>query len=327
MDKLTEAKENGIKAAASARTLQDLDAVRVNFLGKKGIFAEFMKELASLSKEERPARGAVINAVKQEVVAAFEAKRAEIEEHELNEKLRAETVDITLPGRHREIGNIHPVSRTIERIEDLFGAMGFKTVGGPEIEDDYHNFDALNLPPHHPARASHDTFMLDNGLLLRSQTSSVQIRVMEKVKPPIRIIAPGRVYRNDYDMTHTPMFHQVEGLLVEEHTSFAELKGTLYEFLRNFFEEELEVRFRPSYFPFTEPSAEVDVKRKGGKWLEVLGCGMVHPNVLKNVGIDTEKYRGFAFGMGVERLTMLRYGVNDLRAFFENDLRFLKQFA
>ena len=218
-------------------------------------------------------------------------------------------------------------TRTIERIEELFGSMGFTTVGGPEIEDDYHNFDALNLPPHHPARASHDTFMLENGLLLRSQTSSVQIRTMENKKPPIRIIAPGRVYRNDYDMTHTPMFHQVEGLLVEEHSSFAELKGVLYEFLRNFFEEELEVRFRPSYFPFTEPSAEVDVKRKGGKWLEVLGCGMVHPNVLKNVGVDPEKYVGFAFGMGVERLTMLRYGVNDLRAFFENDMRFLKQFA
>ena len=327
MDKLTEAKERGIQAAAAAADLQDLDAVRVEYLGKKGIFADFMKELAALSKEERPARGAEINAVKQEVVAALEAKREEIENRELNAKLASEKVDITLPGRRRVTGTLHPVTRTIERIEDFFGAMGFETVGGPEIEDDYHNFDALNLPPHHPARASHDTFMLDNGLLLRSQTSSVQIRVMEKIKPPIRIIAPGRVYRNDYDMTHTPMFHQVEGLLVEEHSSFAELKGVLYDFLHAFFEEELEVRFRPSYFPFTEPSAEVDVKRKGGKWLEVLGCGMVHPNVLRNVGIDTEKYCGFAFGMGVERLTMLRYGVNDLRAFFENDLRFLKQFA
>lgn len=327
MDKLSEAKESGINAARSAETLQDLDAVRVNYLGKKGVFADFMKELAALSKEDRPARGAVINEVKQEVIAAIEEKRAEIEERELNAKLSSETVDITLPGRRRERGSIHPVIRTIERIEELFGAMGFEVVGGPEIEDDYHNFDALNLPPHHPARASHDTFMLDNGLLLRSQTSSVQIRVMENRKPPIRIIAPGRVYRNDYDMTHTPMFHQMEGLLVEEHTSFAELKDVLYEFLRNFFEEELEVRFRPSYFPFTEPSAEVDVRRKGGKWLEVLGCGMVHPNVLRNVGIDTEKYRGYAFGMGMERLTMLRYGVNDLRAFFENDLRFLKQFA
>lgn len=327
MDKLTQAKESGINAARSAQTLQDLDAVRVNYLGKKGIFADFMKELAALSKEERPARGALINAVKQEVIAAIEEKRTEIEERELNARLSSEEVDITLPGRRRERGSIHPIIRTIERIEELFGAMGFETVGGPEIEDDYHNFDALNLPPHHPARASHDTFMLENGLLLRSQTSSVQIRVMEKKEPPIRIIAPGRVYRNDYDMTHTPMFHQMEGLLVEEHTSFAELKDVLYEFLHNFFEEELEVRFRPSYFPFTEPSAEVDVRRRGGKWLEVLGCGMVHPNVLRNVGIDTEKYRGYAFGMGMERLTMLRYGVNDLRAFFENDLRFLKQFA
>ena len=205
--------------------------------------------------------------------------------------------------------------------------MGFEVASGPEIEDDYHNFDALNLPPHHPARDSHDTFMFPNGLLLRSQTSSVQIRTMEKKAPPIRIISPGRVYRNDYDMTHTPMFHQIEGLYVDKNVSFADLKGVIYEFLQKFFEEELEVRFRPSYFPFTEPSAEVDVRRKGGKWLEVLGCGMVHPNVLRNVGIDPQEYNGFAFGMGIERLTMLRYGVKDLRAFFENDLRFLKQFA
>ena len=227
------------------------------------------------------------------VVAAIEERKAAIEKELLNQKLEKETVDISLPGRFRERGNIHPVSRTIERIEDLFGAMGFTTVGGPEIEDDYHNFDALNLPPNHPARDSHDTFMLQSGLLLRSQTSSVQIRTMEKQDPPVRIIAPGRVYRNDYDMTHTPMFHQVEGLLVDEHTTFSDLKGVLYEFLRNFFEEELEVRFRPSYFPFTEPSAEVDVKRKGGKWLEVLGCGMVHPNVLRTVGYDPERYVGF----------------------------------
>ena len=205
--------------------------------------------------------------------------------------------------------------------------MGFEIASGPEIEDDYHNFDALNLPPHHPARDSHDTFMFANGLLLRSQTSSVQIRTMEKKAPPIRIVSPGRVYRNDYDMTHTPMFHQIEGLYVDKNVSFADLKGVLYEFLLKFFEEELEVRFRPSYFPFTEPSAEVDVRRKGGKWLEVLGCGMVHPNVLRNVGIDPEEYTGFAFGMGIERLTMLRYGVKDLRSFFENDLRFLRQFA
>ena len=327
MDKLLEAKEQGAIAAKNAQTLQELDAIRVDYLGKKGLFASFMKELSKLSPEERPKQGAIINEAKSFVINAIEEKKNALELAILNEKLEKERVDITLPGRRQEIGTIHPVNRTIDRITKLFSTMGFVSVGGPEIEDDYHNFDALNLPPHHPARASHDTFMLENSLLLRSQTSSVQIRTMEKQEPPIRIIAPGRVYRNDYDMTHTPMFHQVEGLLVEEHTSFAELKGILYEFLRNFFEEELEVRFRPSYFPFTEPSAEVDVKRKGGKWLEVLGCGMVHPNVLKNVNIDPEKYVGFAFGMGVERLTMLRYGVNDLRAFFENDVRFLKQFA
>ena len=327
MDKLEEAKNNGVAAASNAQNLQELDAVRVNFLGKKGEFAAFMRELGKLSAEERPQRGAIINEAKQAVIAAIEARREAIESALMAEKLKSETVDITLSGRRQASGNIHPVSRTIERIKEIFGSMGFSVVGGPEIEDDYHNFDALNLPPNHPARASPDTFMVENGLLLRSQTSSVQVRTMEKQQPPIRIIAPGRVYRNDYDMTHTPMFHQVEGLLVEEHTSFAELKGVLNEFLLKFFEEELEVRFRPSYFPFTEPSAEVDLRRKGGKWLEVLGCGMVHPNVLKNVGIDTDRYVGYAFGMGVERLTMLRYGVNDLRAFFENDLRFLKQFA
>lgn len=327
MDKLEEAKLNGVAAANNAKDLQELDAVRVNFLGKKGEFAAFMRELGKLSAEERPQRGAVINEAKQAVVEAVEARKAQIEKAALEEKLSKETVDISLPGRKRELGNEHPISRTIERIKEIFGSMGFSVVGGPEIEDDYHNFDALNLSPNHPARSSQDTFSVENGLLLRSQTSSVQVRTMETQKPPIRIIAPGRVYRNDYDMTHTPMFHQVEGLLVEEHTSFAELKGVLNEFLLKFFEEELEVRFRPSFFPFTEPSAEVDLRRKGGKWLEVLGCGMVHPNVLRNVGIDTDKYVGYAFGMGVERLTMLRYGVNDLRAFFENDLRFLKQFA
>lgn len=327
METLDKAKENGVAEAIKATTLQELDNVRVTYLGKKGLFSGFMKELGKLSAEERPQRGALINAAKEEVVKAIEERKAIIEKAILDERLASEKVDITLPGRARRQGTIHPVTRTIERIQELFGAMGFISVGGPEIEDDYHNFDALNLPPNHPARDSHDTFMLENGLLLRSQTSSVQIRTMEKQKPPVRIIAPGRVYRNDYDMTHTPMFHQVEGLMVEENISFANLKGVLYEFLRNFFEEELEVRFRPSYFPFTEPSAEVDVRRKGGNWLEVLGCGSVHPNVLKNVGIDPEKYTGFAFGMGVERLTMLRYGVNDLRAFFENDLRFLKQFS
>ncbi|MBW3834140.1 phenylalanine--tRNA ligase subunit alpha [Aeromonas hydrophila] len=303
-----------------------LDEIRVKYLGKKGFFTEQMKGLGALSAEERPAAGAVINQAKQQVQDALNERRDSLEVAVLNQKLAAETIDVSLPGRRIENGGLHPVTRTIERIERLFGEMGFKVARGPEIEDGFHNFDALNIPAHHPARTDHDTFYFNPDLMLRTHTSGVQIRTMEHQQPPIRIIAPGRVYRNDYDMTHTPMFHQVEGLLVDEHASFTELKGILHDFLRNYFEEDLTIRFRPSYFPFTEPSAEVDVMGKNGKWLEVLGCGMVHPNVLRSVGIDPEKYSGFAFGMGVERLTMLRYGVNDLRAFFENDLRFLKQF-
>ncbi|MGN5073878.1 phenylalanine--tRNA ligase subunit alpha [Aeromonas veronii] len=303
-----------------------LDEIRVKYLGKKGFFTEQMKGLGALSAEERPAAGAVINQAKQQVQDALNARREALEVAVLNQKLAADTIDVSLPGRRIENGGLHPVTRTIERIERLFGEMGFKVARGPEIEDGFHNFDALNIPAHHPARTDHDTFYFNPDLMLRTHTSGVQIRTMEHQQPPIRIIAPGRVYRNDYDMTHTPMFHQVEGLLVDEHASFTELKGILHDFLRNYFEEDLTIRFRPSYFPFTEPSAEVDVMGKNGKWLEVLGCGMVHPNVLRSVGIDPEKYSGFAFGMGVERLTMLRYGVNDLRAFFENDLRFLKQF-
>ena len=303
-----------------------LDEIRVKYLGKKGFFTEQMKGLGALSAEERPAAGAVINQAKQQVQDALNGRREALEIVVLNQKLAAETIDVSLPGRRIENGGLHPVTRTIERIERLFGEMGFKVARGPEIEDGFHNFDALNIPAHHPARTDHDTFYFNPDLMLRTHTSGVQIRTMEHQQPPIRIIAPGRVYRNDYDMTHTPMFHQVEGLLVDEHASFTELKGILHDFLRNYFEEDLTIRFRPSYFPFTEPSAEVDVMGKNGKWLEVLGCGMVHPNVLRSVGIDPEKYSGFAFGMGVERLTMLRYGVNDLRAFFENDLRFLKQF-
>ncbi|HDX8370730.1 TPA: phenylalanine--tRNA ligase subunit alpha [Aeromonas dhakensis] len=303
-----------------------LDEIRVKYLGKKGFFTEQMKGLGALSAEERPAAGAVINQAKQQVQDALNGRREALEVAVLNQKLAAETIDVSLPGRRIENGGLHPVTRTIERIERLFGEMGFKVARGPEIEDGFHNFDALNIPAHHPARTDHDTFYFNPDLMLRTHTSGVQIRTMEHQQPPIRIIAPGRVYRNDYDMTHTPMFHQVEGLLVDEHASFTELKGILHDFLHNYFEEDLTIRFRPSYFPFTEPSAEVDVMGKNGKWLEVLGCGMVHPNVLRSVGIDPEKYSGFAFGMGVERLTMLRYGVNDLRAFFENDLRFLKQF-
>lgn len=310
-----------------AQDVAALDSVRVEFLGKKGHLTLQMSTLRDLPAEERPAAGAVINQAKQEVQNSLNMRKEQLENALLNARLAAEKIDISLPGRQSENGSLHPVTRTIDRIEEFFGELGFSVVSGPEIEDDYHNFDALNIPAHHPARASNDTFWFDTTRLLRTQTSGVQIRTMKGKQPPIRIIAPGRVYRNDYDQTHTPMFHQTEGLIVDKNISFTNLKGTLHDFLNHFFEEKNRVRFRPSYFPFTEPSAEVDVMGKNGKWLEVLGCGMVHPNVLRNVGIDPDLYSGFAFGMGMERLTMLRYGVTDLRAFFENDLRFLKQFS
>lgn len=303
-----------------------LDEIRVEFMGKKGKLTDLLKGLGQLSAEARPAAGQKINQAKQVIQGLLSEKGAALKTAELNAKLAAEKLDVTLPGRGEASGNLHPVSRTIARIEQFFGDLGFAVKTGPEVEDGFHNFDALNIPANHPARADHDTFYFSPNIMLRTQTSGVQIRTMETEKPPLRIISPGRVYRNDYDQTHTPMFHQVEGLMVDRNISFADLKGILHDFLHHFFEEDLQVRFRPSYFPFTEPSAEVDVMGKNGKWLEVLGCGMVHPNVLKAVNIDPEEYTGFAFGMGVERLTMLRYGVNDLRAFFENDMRFLKQF-
>ena len=312
-----------IEAAADVATL---DAVRVDFMGKKGKLTDLLKGLGKLSNEERPLAGQKINVAKQEIQQLISVKSDALKLAEMNAKLAIEAVDVTLPGIAQNVGNMHPVSRTIERIESFFGELGFAVKTGPEVEDGFHNFDALNIPANHPARADHDTFYFNPDVMLRTQTSGVQIRTMEVEKPPIRIISPGRVYRNDYDQTHTPMFHQVEGLMVDKNVSFTELKGILHDFLNHFFEKDLTVRFRPSYFPFTEPSAEVDVMGENGKWLEVLGCGMVHPNVLKSVGIDPEEYTGFAFGMGVERLTMLRYGVNDLRSFFENDLRFLKQF-
>ncbi|SUI56905.1 Phenylalanine--tRNA ligase alpha subunit [Shewanella putrefaciens] len=326
MQQLTEIVEQALVIIDQASDLKALDDIRVDYLGKKGKITDMMKMMGSLSPEEKPAFGQAVNDAKQAIQQKLTERIDGLKSSELEAKLIAEKIDVTLPGRTIEIGGLHPVTRTIERIETFFGELGFSVKLGPEIEDDFHNFDALNISEHHPARADHDTFYFNPKLMLRTQTSGVQIRTMETEKPPLRIISPGRVYRNDYDQTHTPMFHQVEGLLVDEHVNFAELKGILHDFLRNFFEEDLQVRFRPSYFPFTEPSAEVDVMGKNGKWLEVLGCGMVHPNVLRSVGIDPEKYSGFAFGMGVERLTMLRYGVNDLRAFFENDLRFLKQF-
>ncbi|RUO79243.1 phenylalanine--tRNA ligase subunit alpha [Pseudidiomarina taiwanensis] len=313
-------------AIAEATTPQELDQVRVEYMGKKGRLTEQLKNLGKLDPSERPAAGQAINEAKQKVQQLINARNDELKQAQLAQKLAAETIDVSLPGRSPAVGGLHPVSQTIARIQAFFGDLGFKVEEGPEVEDDFHNFDALNIPANHPARADHDTFYFTPQTMLRTQTSGVQIRTMEQQQPPLRIISPGRVYRNDYDQTHTPMFHQVEGLMVDTDVSFTQLKGILEDFLVNFFEEKLEVRFRPSYFPFTEPSAEVDVRRKDGQWLEVLGCGMVHPNVLKAVGIDAEKYTGFAFGMGVERLTMLRYGVNDLRAFFENDVRFLKQF-
>lgn len=330
--------QNAQKAVAAASDLQSLDQIRVQYLGKKGELTARMKMLGKLSAEERPAAGQLINDAKQAVQQALEARKDILQESEMAERLAAESVDVTLPGRGQVAGGLHPVTKTMDRIESLFAQLGFTVAEGPEIEDDFHNFEALNIPPTHPARAMHDTFYFDNGMLLRTHTSPVQVRVMQNQKPPLRIIAPGRVYRCDSDITHTPMFHQVEGFMVDEQVSFADLKGILNDFLQQFFErDDLSVRFRPSYFPFTEPSAEADIQcvMCGGEgcrvcshtgWLEVLGCGMVHPKVFEHVGIDNEKYNGFAFGMGVERLAMLRYGVNDLRLFFENDLRFLKQF-
>jgi len=287
--------------------------------------------LGKLSADQRPAAGQRINEVKQAIQAQLEAKTEALQSAAINEKLKSETIDVTLPGRTNNIGTLHPVTITLRRIENLFQRHGFSVVDGPEIEDDFHNFEALNIPLHHPARAMHDTFYFDDGLLLRTHTSSVQIRTMQNNQPPIRIIAPGRVYRCDSDITHSPMFHQVEGLLVDKEVSFAQLKGLVIEFLHAFFEnDQLGIRFRPSYFPFTEPSAEVDIEwtDDDGKshWLEVMGCGMVHPNVFSQVGIDHQQYNGFAFGLGVERLAMLYYGVRDLRMFYENDQRFLRQF-
>lgn len=323
---------------SSAAGLVALDEVRVHYLGKSGLLTAQLKQLGKLPPEERKAAGQEINRVKQSLLAALEERKTAMKEEALNERLRAEAVDVTLPGRRMDTGGLHPVTMTVQRIQEIFAQMGFSVADGPEIEDDFHNFTALNIPEHHPARAMHDTFYLDGGRLLRTHTSSVQIRHMEDKHPPLRIIAPGRVYRCDSDMTHSPMFHQVEGLMVDTDVTFADLKGLLETFFKAFFEvDELSTRFRASFFPFTEPSAETDIScvHCGGEgcrvcshtgWLEVMGCGMVHPNVLQQVGIDSEKYTGFAFGFGVERLAMLRYQINDLRVMFDNDVRFLQQF-
>jgi len=331
MQHLKQLVTDGLTAVAQAADETALDQVRVQYLGKKGELTQQLKNLGKLSADERPAAGAKINEAKQQVQDAITVKRTMMAAEALSAQLAVESIDVTLPGRGQDLGGLHPVTMTIERIENFFAQIGFSVAQGPEIEDDYHNFEALNIPAHHPARAMHDTFYFGDGTLLRTHTSGVQVRTMETQQPPIRIICPGRVYRCDSDQTHSPMFHQIEGLLVDDNISFADLKGILHNFLNVFFERDLQVRFRPSYFPFTEPSIEVDIGYLGKdgeqKWLEVLGCGMVHPKVFEHSGIDTEKYTGFAFGMGVERLAMLRYGVKDLRMFFENDLRFLTQFS
>ncbi len=323
---------------ADAQDLQVLDDVRVKYLGKKGLLTEQLKALKDVAPEQRKAAGQSINQAKQTLQQNIEARKNQLQQALLQQKLSSEKIDVTLPGRGQVSGGLHPVTKTIERIESFFHSQGFVTADGPEIEDDYHNFEALNIPESHPARAMQDTFYITEKYLLRTQTSSVQIRVMEDAEPPFRIISSGRVYRCDFDITHTPMFHQVEGLLVDKDISFADLKGTLLAFMREFFEmDDLQLRFRPSYFPFTEPSAEVDIQCvqcrgdgcricKNTGWLEVGGCGMVHPQVLKNVGVENEEYTGYAFGMGADRLAMLRYGIKDLRMMFENDLRFLSQF-
>lgn len=334
LESLISAAEAAIDAATS---LSELDSVRVEYLGKKGKLTTLLKGLGQLPAEQRPAAGAAINAAKDRLGDRIEARRDDLNRAELELRLQAERIDVSLPGRGIERGALHPVTRTLQRIGAIFSGAGFSSADGPEVEDDRHNFEALNIPAHHPARAMHDTFYFDATRLLRTHTSPVQIRVMERDGVPVRVIAPGRVYRCDSDLTHTPMFHQVEGLLVDRRVSLADLKGTLHEFLNAFFERQVAVRFRPSYFPFTEPSAEVDVECvicggegcrvcKQSGWLEVLGCGMVHPAVFEHAGIDAEQWTGYAFGMGVERLAMLRYGVDDLRLFFDNDLRFLSQF-
>lgn len=321
----------GLGQIEQAESVQALDEVRVHYLGQKGTVTIHLKQLGQLPAEERKQAGQQINEVKTQLFAAIQDKKITLMQAELNQKLMAEAVDVTLPGRQQAIGGVHPVTRTMQRIIDLFTQVGFDVVTGPEIEDDFHNFEALNFPAHHPARAMHDTFYFPDGHLLRTHTSPVQIRAMKTMQPPIKIIAPGKVYRSDSDQTHTPMFHQVEGLVIGEDVTFTSLKGVLNQFVNAFFEDDLQIRLRPSYFPFTEPSAEVDVewKKDDGSidWLEVLGCGMVHPNVLRSGGIDPEKYTGFAFGLGVERFAMLRYGVQDLRNFFENDMAFLQQFS
>jgi phenylalanyl-tRNA synthetase alpha chain len=337
MEQLETYIQTALHGVESSTQLQQLDDIRVYYLGKKGVITDLLKSLAGLSAEEKPRVGEQINQAKQKISNAIQEKTLQLQNEKLAAELAAEAIDVTLPPRGNLTGQLHPVTKVLHRIEDYFTQLGFDIVSGQEIENEYYNFDALNIPKQHPARAMHDTFYFPDKTLLRTHTSPVQIRYMENHQPPIRMIAPGRVYRCDSDVTHTPMFHQIEGLVIDENITFADLKGILQDFMQWFFEDILEMRFRPSYFPFTEPSAEADIacvkcRGKGCRickntgWLEVLGCGMVHPKVLQAGGIDTEKYTGFAFGAGIDRLTMLRYEIDDLRVFFENDIRFLKQF-
>ncbi len=319
--------EQARSAVEGAVALDELDAVRVKYLGRKGLLTIQLKELGKLPADDRPAAGQAVNEAKQVLTEVIRQRQAALEEQKIQETLSAESLDVSLAGRGIPYGSLHPVTRTVRRMQQIFSHAGFEVHTGPEIEDEFHNFTALNIPENHPARAMHDTFYLESGLLLRTHTSPVQIRAMQQHGVPIRLIAPGRAFRCDSDMTHTPMFNQIEVLAVDRGISFANLKSFLYEFLSKFFERDVELRFRPSYFPFTEPSAEVDVLSESGKWLEILGCGMVHPNVLEGVGVDPEEFTGYALGFGVERLAMLRYGIDDLRLFFENDLRFLDQFS
>jgi len=323
--------KQAVAAIESCDELPVLDNLRVRYLGKKGEITALLKSLGAMEPTQRRAFGQAVNLAKADLAQALSTRKQALERIALNARLAAEGIDVTLPGRGQYRGGLHPVTHSMQRIISIFSRLGYDVATGPEVEEDYYNFEALNFPPHHPARAMHDTFYFGDGRLLRTHTSPVQIRVLQKRGAPVRIIAPGKVFRSDYDQTHTPMFHQVEGLLVGETVTMADLKGVLQSFVNAFFETTLEMRFRPSYFPFTEPSAEVDIAwdRGAGKapgWLEILGCGMVHPRVLEACQIDSEKYLGYAFGMGVERLTMLRYGITDLRQFFENDVRFLRQF-
>ncbi|PPI88133.1 phenylalanine--tRNA ligase subunit alpha [Candidatus Pantoea edessiphila] len=310
----------------NSKDINELELIRIKYLGKKGSIKQLINELYDMPEKERAQEGAKLNHAKKQIISYIKAHKSKLEYILLNLRLSQEQIDISLPGRRIKQGGLHPITITMDRIELCFSSLGFTVVNGFEIEDKYYNFDALNIPEHHPSRTNQDTFWLNEFALLRTQTSGVQIRTMKKQKPPIRIISLGRVYRNDYDQSHTPMFHQVEGLMIEKDISFTNLKKTIYDFLYNFFGKKIQIRFRPSYFPFTEPSAEFDIMNKNNQWVEVLGCGLVHPKILINMGINSDIYSGFAFGIGVERLAVLRYGIKDLRSFFENDLRFLRQF-